>query len=294
MSIGKSPSRVIDGPYANWGADDEIGVVSLTNNSILYLGQPLCIDVTQFGPDANVPNNGALLPQCERLVITTSANAGPMFGVITGIPSQFNPQIAANSTLQYSTPNVTGQLGAVIGVPQWKNVSGSTVNVVVQVRQLGWAYVLAGAVSLASSGKSVKVGDNLVTSTSQIFAVSGTSAIGSTVGTCLGTPVNTKQVPNGAASGPGIVSILPESLVGLDVVNTIILIDSLTSGVQESVSIGTVSYPTFSVALANAHSAGFKITDTRTSQAVATQLISTPGSGLTYASLVAAYVNNQA
>lgn len=284
MAGGKAPGRVIDGPYANWGADDDIGTFSLANGSALKLGQPVCLDVTSLGPDNNVPNNAAQLPLAERLVATTSANAGPMFGVITNV-SQLPP-----SGVIYSV---------ITGVPTWTNSSGATVVLPVNVRQLGWAYVWAGTVSIASTGSSVIVGGKLITSTTQAFAVNGTTqSIASTVGNALATAVNTTQgriASNiiggiGAPAAAGVISIVPNNIVGI-VPNTILLIDSLAGGVQESVSVGSISYPTFSVALANAHPAGFKITGPATNPAVNSVLISTPGTGVTYSGLVACYVN---
>lgn len=284
MAGGKAPGRVIDGPYANWGADDDLGTFALANLGTLKLGQPVCIDVTQLGPDNNVPNNAAALPLPERLVATTSANAGPLFGVITNV-SQLPPSGVTLSVVQ--------------GVPTWTNTTGSTIVLPVSIRQLGWAYVWTGTVGIAASGVSVTVGGKLATSTAQAFAVQATTqTIGATVGNALATAINTTKtaivnnlfVTGGAAAGPGVVSVVPNNMVGI-VPNTIVLIDSLGSGVQESVSVGSISYPTFSVALANAHPAGFKITGPATNPAINSVLISTPGTGVTYSGLVACYVN---
>jgi hypothetical protein len=288
MSTGKT-SRAIDGPYANWGADDEIGTIVLASSATLKLGQPLALDVTQLGPDNNVPNNAANLPLPERLVATTSANAGPLFGVVTSV------QTPVSKTFSLTYVN---------GVPTYTNLTGSNLTVTVWVRQLGWAYVYAGAVSIASSGASILVGSTLVSSTTQPFGVAGTSGIGSTIGFALATAINTTETligtlaannlgilgVAGAPAGPGVVSIVPNSLVGI-VPNTIVLIDTLQSGVQEAVSVGSISIPTFNVALANAHSGGFRITGPGTNPAKNSVLISTPGTGVTYSSLVAAYVN---
>lgn len=283
MAGNKGPGRVIDGPYANWGSEDEIGQFALANLGTLKLGQPVAIDVTQLGPDQNVPNNAALLPQCERLVATTSANAGPLFGVITQV-TQLPPSGVTLSVVQ--------------GVPTWTNVTGSTIVLPVTVRQLGWAYVYAGAVGIAASGSAVIVGGKLISTTAQAFAVNGTPAIGTFIGTALATAINTTKTAivnnvfatGGAAQGPGVISVVPNSIVGITP-NTLVLIDSLASGVQEQVSVGSISYPTFSIALANAHPAGFKITGPAVNPAVNSVLISTPGTGVTYSGLVAAYVN---
>lgn len=293
MSAGKTP-RVTDGPYANWGADDEIGTISLANGATLALGQPLCLDVTQLGPDNNVPNNGAQLALAERLVAATSGNAGALFGVLTGI------------TVGLPT-GVT--LTQVAGVPTWTNSSGAAVILTCQFRQLGWAYVFAGSAATAATGRAVKIGDPLVVNATQANAVSSNVALGGalppgqTVGYALGTAINTNQaqipvpgngvpVGRGAPAGPGVVSVTPLSLVGITP-NTILLIDSLASGVQEAVSVGSVSYPTFSIALANAHAGGYKITGPATNAAISTVLISVANLRAT-TGLVAAYVNTGA
>lgn len=283
MSSGKT-SRVIDGPYANWGTDDEIATVNLANGANLKLGQPLCVDVTSLGPDQNVPNNGALLPLCERLVATTNTNAGPIFGIMTGM-SAVLPKGVVLAQLQ--------------GIPTWTNSSGAAIVVTITVRQLGWGYVLCGTAAIGSAGgNSVLVGSSLVTSTAQIFAIQGTGVVNGTVGTALGTAINTNEaalvaglaVGSGAPAGPGVVSVAPLNMVGI-VPNTIVLIDSLASGQQEAVSVGSISYPTFSIALANAHAGGFKITGPGVNAAKNSVLISTPGAGGTYQGLVATYIN---
>jgi hypothetical protein len=296
MSTGKT-SRVTDGPYANWGADDEIGQISLANGATLKLGQPLCVDVTQLGPDNNVPNNGAQLALCERLVACTSGNAGPLFGVLTGITVGLPKGVT---------------LTTVGGIPTWTNSSGAAVVLTVSVRQLGWAYVYAGTIA---SGRAVKIGDPLIITSANAFAVSSSVAIGGNqpigqgVGTALGTAINTVEagIPAGsgtvpvlgagsalqglgAPGGPGVISIVPLSLAAIQV-NTVVLIDSLASGVQEAVSVGSISYPAFSVAVTNAHAGGFKITGPATNEAISTNLISVVT--VTTTALVAAYVNCQ-
>lgn len=288
MSTGKGPSRVTDGPYANWGVDDEIGQIVLGTNATLKIGQPLCLDVTQFGPDNNVPNNGAALPTCERLVACTSANAGDLFGVVTQVTGPIPP---TKFPLTY-----------VNGVPTYTNLTGGNLTLLVTVCQLGWAYVWAGTARTGAT-TNVTVGCQLITNTTNAFAIAGSAAVGSTVGQALASAINTTEgilstgntvIPGAAApQGPGVVSVIPNSIQSITP-NTIVLIDSLASGVQEAVSVGSISYPTFSVALANAHAGGFRITDTRTSAANASLLISVPGAGVTETALVACWVNIQA
>lgn len=289
-AASKNPSRVIDGPYANWADTDELCQISLANNGQIQLGQPVCIDVTQLGPDANVPNNGpgfgGTLPLCERVVATTSANAGPIFGVVSGVQGA-----PTGITLTY----INGFSGATVtggGVPTWTNKSGSTLVVNIWVRQQGWGYVLAGTAAIGQTGgHSILVGSQLITTTAQVFAIQGTAAIQTTIGVALATAINTVQQQIGAALGPGVVSVLLDSLVGV-VPPALVLVDTLASGVQEAVSIGSISYPTASIALANAHTAGFRVTGPNAGNAaINTVLISTPGAGKTVYGLVAAFIN---
>lgn len=285
MGATKSPGRVIDGPFASWDGVDENCKITLTANSTIKLGQPVSIDVTQLGPDNNVPNNGAALPLCEIVVATTSANAGPCFGVVSQVLG--NP-----SSLTLSLVN---------GVPTWKNTSGSTVTVPILVRQQGWGYVWAGTAAIGQTGgNSILVGSTLITTTAQAFAIQGTAAIKSTIGIALATAINTTQQVSGtminsgtaagAAAAAGVISVVPQSLVGI-VPTAMVLIDVLGSGVQEAVSVGSISYPTFSVAVANAHAAGYKVTGPNALPAVNSVLISTPGAGVVVSGLVATWIN---
>lgn len=283
MSLGKFP-RIIDGPFASWGGDDDMGQIVLANGSTLKLGQPLCIDITKLGPDNNVPNNAINPPLCEQLVATTSTNAGDIFGVVTGVTSSL-------------PKNVT--LSQVQGIPTWTNSTGGNVTLTVDVRQVGWAYVYAGTAAIGQTGgNSILVGSRLITTSAQPFAIQGSSAIGSTVGLALATAINTNQggltagIPvlgNGAPAAAGsVISVVPQSIVGITP-NTLVLIDSLAGGVQEQVSVGSISYPLFAIAVANAHPAGFKITGAQTTKSGV--LISTVGTGLTMPGLVATFVN---
>lgn len=288
----KAPGRMIDGPYANWATQDEQAQVVLTNNSTLKLGQPLCLDVTQLGPDNNVPNNSAQLPTCERLVITTNANAGPIFGVISGIPGGAqSPQGLTPSFVN----GFTGATQSTGGVTTWTNKTGSTLTVTVIVRQLGWGYVWAGTAAIGQTGgNSILVGSNLIVTTAQAFAIQGTATISNNIGTALASVINTTQSSTApGATAAGVVSVLPASMVGV-VPNAIVLIDSLGSGVQEAVSVGSISYPTFAFADVNAHASGYKITGPATNPAKNSVLISTPGAGVTVNGLVATWINIQA
>ncbi len=282
MSIGKFP-RITDGPFAAWGADDDIGILTLANGSNVKLGQPLCIDMTKLGQDNNVPLNGVNPPLCEQLVASTNTNAGDIFGILTNVSGPLPKNVVVSN---------------VQGIPTWTNSTGSTITLLVDVRQQGWAYVYAGTAAIGQTGgTSVLVGSRLITTSAQAFAIVGTAAAGVTVGMALATAIQTNQggivagVPtagNGAPAAAGVISVVPQSIVGITP-NTLVLIDSLAGGVQEQVSVGSISYPTFAIAVANAHPAGFRITGSQTTKSGV--LISTVGAGNTMPGLVATWVN---
>lgn len=306
MGASKCPTRIIDGPYAQWDAFDEncTIVLSVTGANAIRIGQVVSLDVTQLGPDANVPNNGTGAPISaplnnvggnpigEYVVATQSGNAGPVFGVVTQVPSTYG------LTLSY-----------VNGVPTYTNTSGQKIAVPLIVRQQGFAYVAVRTTTPANHG-SVLVGSQIVRDATSFQAIIGSPTIGAVVGVAIASAINTYQAtglcpltttvagaaPPAAAitvaapQGPGVVSVIPNSLVGI-VPNAMVLIDSFASGVQESVSIGKISYPTFSVALNNAHAAGFQITGPNSNPAINSVLISTCGTNNQVVALVACWVN---
>lgn len=290
MPVGKAPSRVIDGPYAQWDNADVSCQIVLSNNSSIKIGQPVCLDVTQLGPDNNVPNNNAALPLCERVVATTSANAGPVFGVVSAV----NTPVSSTFKLSYVNGFNANQtiLNAQGGVPTYTNTTGANFTVTISVRQQGFAYVLAGTAAIGQTGgNSILVGSQLVTTSAQIFGIQGTAAIQTTIGVALATAINTAQAsPQLAAAGAGVVSVFPTSMVGI-VPNAGVLVDTLASGIQESVSVGSISYPTFSIALNSQHSGGFIVKGPNAgNEAKNSVLISTPGAGVTVSGLVGAWI----
>jgi hypothetical protein len=245
MSASKSPGRVIDGPYANFATYDENAQVNLAASGTLVLGQPLCLDLTNLGPDNNVPNNGSALAQCERLVATTNANAGPVFGIFLGFPNGVLPK-GFTLTVASATNG---------GAPTYTNNSGASAIVPVNVRQSGWGYVFAG--TAAASPVAITVGSALVTSTTLTYLVAGTATILKTGGTAIATAINTTS-PTAVVAGAGRV-VTPVSMVGITT-STPLLIDSLASGVQETVTPSAVSSTTFTATFVNGHAAGFGIT----------------------------------
>jgi hypothetical protein len=248
MSALKSPARVIDGPYANFAAFDESAQIVLAASATLVLGQALALDVTNLGPDNNVANNGTALAQCERLVPTTSGNAGPLFGIFNGFPNGVLPK-GFTLTVASATNG---------GAPTYTNASGASVVQAIVVRQSGWGYVWAGVA--AASGAAVNVGSALITNSTQAWAIAGSASITKTVGTALATAINTTG-PSTIAAGSRTVT--PVSMVGITT-STPLLIDSLASGIQETVTPSAVTATTFTATFVNGHSAGFGITGSQT------------------------------
>lgn len=312
MGSAKNPGRILDGPYANWGTQDEnctlilqpIPTTSLAPYAQTYtvrLGQTVYLDVTQFGPDNAVMNDGVppatnyalaeqtMGPQGELVVMSQSANAGPLFGVIVNVEP---------------TPGLTYQIYG--GTPTWTNNSGKVLLVKITVRQQGFAYVWAGTTS--ANNTTCFVGSALATNVNFNYCVRNNApTMQNTVGVALATAINTTQaigpvqlqssrnqpvqafgVP--APQGPGLVSIVPASIVGI-VTNTQLLIDTLQSGVQEQVSVASISYPAFTVNLANAHTGNFTITGPLQNPASGSVLISAVGTTCSMAGLVACWVN---
>ena len=257
MSTMKSPSRVIDGPYASFATADENAQIVIASAATLVLGQPLSLDVTQLGPDANVPNNGVALAQCERLVPSTSAAAGPIFGIFTGFPNGVLPR----GFVQAQSSATNG------GALTYTNNSGATATLAINVRQTGFGYVWAGVA--ATGGAAVNIGSTLVINATQAYAIAGTVVGLATVGTAIASAVFTSYPVSIAA---GSRTITPVSMVGITAA-TPLLIDSLVSGLQEVVTPSAVTATTFTATFANAHTAGFSITGPNAPQAKGTALI---------------------
>lgn len=312
MATGKAPARVLDGPYAQWAsADDNCTLIlqpvlsptqaSAAQTYSIRLGQPVYIDVTQFGPDNNVMNNGIspvtnyaqaeqeIGPLGELVLPSQAANAGPLFGVVT--------QVETTQGLTYSLNG---------GVPTWTNTSGKVLLVKLTVRQQGWGYVWVGTTS--ASNTICSVGSTLGVNSNFNFAVRINSpVIGQSIGVALATAINTTQCigPVGlqssrnqpltafsvpAPQGPGLVSIIPANLAGI-ITGAGLLIDTLQSGVQEAVSVASISYPAFTANLANAHTGNFPITGPISTQATGSMLISSVGASCVASGLVACWID---
>ena len=245
MSASKTPGRVIDGPYAAWAQTDEVAQIVLAAAATLVLGQPLCLDLTNLGPDNNVPNNAAALSQCERLVATTSANAGPVFGVFIGFPNASLPKGIAAPTVSSATNG---------GAPTYTNNSGATITATVNIRKSGWGYVFAGTAS--SSPTAITVFSKMIISASYPYAIVGTPAPFASVGAAIATAINTTS-PTTIAAGSRTVT--PVSMVGITT-TTPLLIDTLVGGQQETVTPSAVTATTFTATFANGHAASYPIT----------------------------------
>ena len=272
MSASKAPSRTLDGPYASFATYDEQAQVVLANGAAIVLGQPLCLDLTNLGPDNNVANNGAASAQAERLVFTNSANAGPLFGVFLGFPLGGAPK-GFSLTVASATNG---------GAQTYTNNSGATIVATVNVRQTGWGYVFVG---LTAAGTTVAVGSTLIISAAQVFALVGAPSIQKTVGNALATAINTSS-PTAVVAGAARV-VTPLSMVGITAL-TPLLIDSLASGLQETVTPTAITQTTFTATFAQSHNAGFPITGSST--AVGAALITTGAALAT--GIIAAYIES--
>lgn len=313
MGSAKNPGRILDGPYAGWGAQDENCIVLLSNatapatttsTNVIRLGQAVYLDVTQFGPDSNVmknsqgPASNSVLaeqeegePLGEVCVPSQAGNHGPIFGVVT--------QVYPTNGLTFSYDSG--------GVPMWTNTTGKQLLVNATVRQQGFAYVWVGA-RVAITAPAVLVGSTLTINSTNNFACANVSpGLLQTIGVALASAVNTyqmtgnvftqssqaasaKAVAIAAPQGPGQVSIVPQNMAGI-IPGRVLLIDTAASGLQETVSVGSVSYPAFSTSLVNAHTGNFPITGPLSPISTSTVLISTAGTNVTATGLVAAWVS---
>lgn len=149
LSAGKVPNRTMDGPYASWATKDEFCWYTIPISGTLNQGQPVVIDITQLGPNANPA-------QAEFCLPNSNANSSQLcFGCYQGA-SIVNPS------------------GAVVK------------KVLIQVRQSGYGIVYAGAVT---AGVAVTVGGQLVLDATHDYAVQATAAqaLGPVVGIALAT-----------------------------------------------------------------------------------------------------------
>jgi predicted permease len=139
----------------------------------------------------------------------------------------------------------------------------------------------------AAGGVAVNIGSVLIVNATQPYAIAGTAAGLTTVGTAIATAINTSS-PTAIVAGAARV-VTPVSMSGITTA-TALLIDSLVSGIQETVTPTAVTATTFTATFANGHAAGFGITGPNANQAKGTSIIANNASAT---GLVAAFIEVQ-
>jgi len=130
-------------------------VLTLANSATCAQGQVLVRDVTKIAGTAGA----------DMVVLPTSANGGPVYGVYQG--------------------------------PSFTNSSGASATYPITVRVFGIGVVSASGQAPAA----VNVGDNLIVNSSQLASIKGTAAISSQVGVALATGAVTSKGAQLIASG---------------------------------------------------------------------------------------------
>jgi len=234
-----------------YGGTDELTqllTISLTAAQVLAVGTPICRDITKL-PGGMLPADASpsvlffSARQTDTGVLATSANAGDVIGVFTGVGEQ---NIALTNT------------------------TAVTKNFVIPVRRVGLARVLAGAVA---AGTAVTIGSKLIITSSNVFATVGTRAIGNSIGVVTAYAVNTTIA---LATAAGSVAVTPASMAGITT-STVLTID--TGTVQELVTPSAVTATTFTATFANAHPVTTQVKGILSTSGAS--VIAVPGSGST-------------
>lgn len=140
-----TPTRQLDGPSASTDWFDVDAEITLANAATLLQGQVVCIDVTQL------LGAKAASPQCEQVVVSTSANAGRPYGV-------------------YQGATIT-------------NATGASQVYKISVRCYGYGVVWAGT----TGPTALTVSSNLIVSGATTSAIPGTAALYATIGQTMAT-----------------------------------------------------------------------------------------------------------
>jgi len=253
--LTKLVSRQITGLAAQTDPLDIIALISLAPGGSLTQGQPLCADITRIPniqpalsvfpvPNPVIPLGSYLsvnprqaglttqvtnLDLIETVVLPTSANAGPLVGVYQG-PTITNPATAATAFFP------------------------------IDLRVMGYGLVLAGALT---AGVAVATNGQLVITTfpsaANAFATQVAKAAiapGTNVGICtafLGQYVSSTSIAAGSSVVTPTLQPGTTAIVGILSGTANILIDTLASGVQESVTTTAVTATTFTATFVNAH-----------------------------------------
>lgn len=176
LHAAKSPNRTMDGPYASWATEDDFVWFTIPTGGTLNQGQPVALDVTQLGPNANPA-------QSEYTVPNSNANS------------------SQDCLGCYQGANIVNPSGTV------------TLRVLIQVRQSGYGVVYAGAVT---AGVAVTVGGQLVLDATHDYAVQSAAAqiTGPVVGIALATgAVVAKGATIIAVPGSGATTLLVNAYI---------------------------------------------------------------------------------
>ena len=167
MAIQKTGNANVTGPNASGEYFDVGCVLSLANGATCAQGQVLCVDVTKKVGQSPVEtaNSGF----ADQVVLPSSGNAGPVYGVYQGAA--------------------------------FTNNTGSTQNYIIDVRQEGAGVVSAEA---KTAGTAVTVGGALILNGTDAFPIQGSAALGVRVGYATATgAVSTKGATIIAVPGSG-------------------------------------------------------------------------------------------
>jgi hypothetical protein len=240
-------SAATGAPFACTEFMDATAQIQLANAAVLQQGAVVCRDITQIVGLPGLVGTSATASQTDQVLLPASANAGRIFGV-------------------YQGPTIT-------------NATGSPVTYTLDFRKIGPGLVYAAAVS---AGTAITIGANLIAQpTTSSNVIVGAFATGKEVGMVIATPINTTVA---LAIATGSQTVTPASMVGIST-STPLVIDSASSGVQETVTPSAITTTTFTATFAKAHGAGATVVGQST--AVGASLIPVPGSGTTYGTVYA-------
>lgn len=176
LHTAKVPGRTMDGLYASWATKDDFVWFTIPISGTLNQGQPVAIDVTQLGPNANPAQAEYCVPN------SNAASTQLCYGCYQG-PAIVNPSASVAK------------------------------KVLIEVRQSGYGVVYAGAIT---AGVAVTVGGALSLDATHDFAVQTAAAVagGAMVGYALATgAVTAKGATIIAVPGSGSTTLLVNALI---------------------------------------------------------------------------------
>lgn len=243
MAASNSPSRSIDGVYANYAETREYVQITIANSGTLVVGQPVSLLNSTLGPAGGTlalpagafgTSGRSTAPVCEQVVATNATGAGILFGVFTGYYR------ASNSSSTFAAAGIS-------------NTSGASVLYTIEVMRQGFGPVFVGAFT---AGTAVTVGASLIATTTQTCAFAGTAALFGTIGKAIG-QYNVTSIA--AATSTGSQVVIPGNMDGITT-TTPVIVDIGT--LQETVTPSAITAGTadrFTATFVNAHAANTPI-----------------------------------